>query len=471
MSTATLAAPPAPLARTGRRGRVAGLTWHLSRPGTQSVATIALPATAFAVTTALLLIVAGGALMFWQWPSDDAGTVEIYRVLSVFALALLAVPLLSLGGSAARLSARRRDDRLATLRLLGATPGFVTVMTVLESTVVAIIGSLAGIVLYLALMPVVGLIPFLGQAIGAGSLWVGPWILLVVVTGVAVVAALSAAVGLRRVNISPLGVRTKQEAPRMKWTRALIAVAVVGIGATALSQLGMFGQYGGVVVMMLVLAAVFAAGVGVLGIIGPWLIGVHARRQVKHAKDASHLISARTVLESPKAAWRQVGGIAMTTFIAVIGGSGMAFAGALEGTDMSGPEAYLATDIRTGVLITLVVSFLMVACSVGVNQAATILDRRSVLVASDRMGMSRTTMESARVRATMSPLLFTMIVAALAGVMLVFPVVGMAMIVAPLSILVIAICLAGGVALVRLALVATGPVLTRVLSQPERAAE
>ena len=47
----------------------------------------------------------------------------IYQALAVIALVLLVVPLVSLGGAAARLSARRRDDRLATLRLLGATPG------------------------------------------------------------------------------------------------------------------------------------------------------------------------------------------------------------------------------------------------------------------------------------------------------------------------------------------------------------
>lgn len=42
------------------------------------------------------------------------------------------------------------------------------------------------------------------------------------------------------------------------------------------------------------------------------------------------------------------------------------------------------------------------------------------------------------------------------------------MIVAPLSILVIAGCLVAGVVLVQAALAATRPVLTRVLQQPER---
>jgi hypothetical protein len=339
-------------------------------------------------------------------------------------------------------------------------------MTILESTVVAVLGAVAGVALYLLLMPLVGLIPFQGSAIGAGSLWVGPWVILGVVLGVAVVAAISAGLGLRRVNISPLGVRTKQEAPRMRWVRAVVAVAVIAVGYLALNALGALPDQAAVVMVM---AAVFAAGVGVLGIIGPWLVGVHARSQAKRAKTPAKLIAARSVLESPKAAWRQVGGIAMTTFVAVVGGSGMAFAEVAEA--MTGPEAYLATDIRTGIFITLVVSFLMVACSVGVNQAAAILDRRGISVASDRMGMPRDVMEESRSRATLSPLLFTMTVAAISAGVLVFPLLGMAMIFAPVSIIVMAACFALGVMLVWLALRATRPVLTRVLSEPERGAE
>lgn len=458
--------PPAPLAPSGRRARLAGLTWHLSRPSAQSLAPIALPAVAFAVTTALLLTVTGGTLMFWAEPVEADSINGMYRALSAIALALLAVPLLSLGGSAARLSARRRDDRLATLRLLGATPAAVGAMTVLESTLVALSGAVVGVALYAALMPLVGLIPFQGAPIGAASLWVGPGILALVVAGVALVAAVSAAIGLRRVTISPLGVRTKQDAPRMRVVRVVIAVVVVVLGSIVLSMVNGLGVY---IAVVLVLAGVFAGGIAVLNLVGPWIVGAHAKRQAKKASTPEKLVAARTVLESPKAAWRQVGGVAMTTFVAVTAGSGMAIATSITG--LEGAEAHLPEDIRTGVLITLVVSFLMVACSVGVNQAAAILDRRAIYVASDRMGMPRRTMEAARSRAALSPLLFVMAVSALAAVLLVFPLVGIAIIMSPVSILVMTICFAAGVGLVWLALRATRPVLTRVLREPERAAE
>ena len=106
----------------------ARIAWMLARAGGGSRSATVLPIVAFGVVTALLLVVAGGASAFWAWTDADAG---LYQVLSAIALALLAVPLVSLGGAAARLSARRRDDRLATLRLLGCTPGMVARLTVL----------------------------------------------------------------------------------------------------------------------------------------------------------------------------------------------------------------------------------------------------------------------------------------------------------------------------------------------------
>ncbi|GAA3648930.1 FtsX-like permease family protein [Microbacterium marinilacus] len=458
--TAVLA--PRPLASAGRRAPVLRLTWLVSRPSAQSGAALLLPAVAFAVTTALMLIVLGGVLMFWAWPPDADGTTGLYQALSAIALAILAVPLLSLGGAAARLSARRRDERLATLRLLGATPATVAAMTVLESTAVAVAGAVGGVVLYALAMPLVGLIPFAGEPIGAISLWVGPVAVAAVVAGVALVAAISAVVGLRQVVVSPLGVRTRQTAPRLHWIRVVVTVVALAVGYGVLDGLSALPGFAFVV---LAVAATFAVGIAVLGLIGPWAIGVFARVQARRAPDAARLIAARTVLESPKAAWRQVGGVAMTTFVSVVGGSGMALAGTVD--DPS--SAVLTGDIRTGILITLVVSFLMVACSVGVNQAAAILDRRGLHVGLDRIGMPREVMESARMRATMGPLLFTVVVSALVGGLLVFPLVGVAIIAAPLSLLVIAACFALGIAVVWLALRATRPVLTRVLAEPDRA--
>src|SRR5690606_16722980 len=138
-------------ARRARRGRRAGgrvvravlrLTWHApwrraDGDGGARLLTL-LAVLAFAVTTTFGLSVVGGLRAFERraanptsnFMAEQAGA---YVVLAWIAVVLLVVPLLSLGGAAARLGVSRRNARLATLRLLGATPREVVGLTVAET--------------------------------------------------------------------------------------------------------------------------------------------------------------------------------------------------------------------------------------------------------------------------------------------------------------------------------------------------
>jgi hypothetical protein len=307
-------------------------------------------------------------------------------------------------------------------------------------------------------------VPFGGESIGGGALWVGPGVMALVILAVAALAAISAAVGLRQVTISPLGVRTRQSAPRMHWIRIVIGVVAIGVAFGALSAFPTIGDYA---LMIGVLGTAFAIGVAVLNLIGPWAISIAAKISLRRAGTASKLIVARGILESPKAAWRQVAGVAMTSFVAVVAGTGIAFVHTQTG-DNDADTLLLLGDVQTGILITVIASFLMVACSVAVNQAAGILDRRDLYVSLDRLGMPREVIEKSRARTTLSPLRFVTVGSAFVGGVLVLPLTGIAMIIAPLSMLVIVGSLALGIGLVWLALIATRPVLSRVLAEPER---
>ncbi|MFJ8894800.1 FtsX-like permease family protein [Leifsonia sp. NPDC102414] len=436
------------------------LAWLLGRRSAADRGTIVLPVVAFAVVTALLLIVAGGAQAFFSWTGETA---FLYQLLAVVALALLIVPLVALGGSAARLSARRRDDRLASLRLLGATPGTVTALTVIESTVLALVGALAGVVVSLGAAPLVGLIPFRGEPLGA-TVFLHPLLVAVVVLAVGALAALSAVIGLRGVILSPLGVRTRQTAPRMHWMRVVIGLGVVAVTFMAMSVLQLASGFG---VVLTIMAVGFGGTVAVLNLVGPWVLRLVASGQAKRAKTPTRLLAARSILESPKAAWRQVSGVAMTSFMAVFAGVGVALLGvAADSGKADAQSLQLFADIRTGVIITVVASFLMVACSVGVNQASAVLDRRAIYVSLDRLGMPVETMNAARSRAVLSPLRITTIGSAVTAAVVIFPLTGLSLLVAPASLLMIAGCLAAGIFLVWLGLRATRPVLARVLADP-----
>jgi hypothetical protein len=111
----------------------------------------------------------------------------------------------------------------------------------------------------------------------------------------------------------------------------------------------------------------------------------------------------------------------------------------------------------------------MVACSVGVNQAAGVLDRRDLYVSLDRLGMPLRAMDASRSRAVMSPLLVVVVWSAVTAAIVVLPLTGIALLMEPLAVVTIVACIALGVAVVWLGLRTTRTVLVRVVRQPERA--
>lgn len=433
----------------------------LSRPSPGNKAVLALPAVAFALVTALSLLVLAGAMSFFTHPiqasnPDLGGT---YQMLAGLALALLIGPLLTLGGSAARLSARRRDERLSTLRLLGGTPALVGTISIVESTVVAAAGIAAGVVLYAVALPAVALIQFQGKALGLAQLWLNPLLVLATAAVLVALAAISAAAGLRQIVLTPLGVRTRQKAPTAHWMRLALGAVAAMVLFAVMSGLSSSGSVALVVVL---LCASLAGGMALLNLVGPYALQRGAGRSLRRAATPARLLASRIILESPKAAWRQVSSLSMTSFIAVIAGTGLALMAATSEAG-SAEDINLVNDMRMGVLITVLASFLLVACSAGVNQAAAIFDRRDLYVSLNRLGMPRPVMDAARKRAALSPVRIVTAGSATLAAVLLFPLTGAAMIFAPLSLLVIAAVLSAGIALVWLGLAATGPVLDKVL--------
>lgn len=433
----------------------------LGRGNAVDLRTAGLPVLAFGMVTALLLTVAGGSQVFWSWTDDIAVT---YQALAVIAMVLLVIPLLTLGASAARLAARRRDDRLASLRLLGASGSTVVWLTVLESMALAATGAVAGSLLYAAAAPFLGLIEFRGQAVGSHA-WLSLPMIFACLVAVCLLAAVSAALGLRKVVVSPLGVRTRQQAEGAHWVRGLVAAAVVGVGVALMGMLSAFGTF---VVVIAVMAGCFGLALLALNLMGPWIVRLRARGQLKRATRPEQLLAARTVLESPKETWRQVGGVAMTSFIGVFVGVGLAIAEAMDASAADAETLLLVRDINTGVTITLLGSFLMVACSVGVNQASSVLDRAPMLVALDRLGVPRKLMAAARVKAVMSPLFLVAGISTASAALLILPLTGAALLMRPLVLLALAGVFAAGFLLVRLAVAAGTSQIGQVLARPER---
>ena len=134
------------------------------------------------------------------------------------ALAIL-LPVLIFIATATRLSAARREERFAAMRLAGATRRQVSLIAATESTVAAVLGTAIGFgIFFLLRVPVAG-IPFIGAPFFPAELTLSLLDILAVAVGVR--ARLRRPPGphrlaLRRVNISPLGItrRTTPKPPR-----------------------------------------------------------------------------------------------------------------------------------------------------------------------------------------------------------------------------------------------------------------
>ncbi|MFT4282551.1 FtsX-like permease family protein [Microbacterium sp.] len=465
----TVAVPAAPARRS--TSPLASLTILFAHPRRTGLAASVLPVVAFAVTTGVLLLVAAGAHMFYTDPrAADTSFGSLYGVFTTVALVLLAVPVATLGAASARLTARRRNDRLATLRLLGATTGEVTALTLIEATGLAVLGALLGVGLYGALTPLVGLVSFFGEPIGAAALWAG-WIIVgAVVAAVVLIAAASAASSLRRVQLTPLGVRQRTDAaPRrgraLVWgTVALAAVVGVVFAAGTISEL--LGPMIGVGVLFVA----FAGGMALLNLIGTAIVAARGRAIARTATSAARLIAGRELAAHAAQAWRRVSSLAMMAFIAVVGGAGASLVALAspEAADDGSAAAMieLLTDLRTGVLLTLALGFLLLACSVGVTQAASVLEDRELLVGLHRLGMSEREVRRARRMTVMVPLRWAALGGAALGAVMSLPVVGIVVLTAPAALAVIAATLVAGFAVVWLSLLTSIPLLRAATRTP-----
>ena len=415
----------------------------------------ALPVAGFALTSSIGLMVFGGATYFFT--VEDPSLRSIYTVYAAVALILLVVPMLALMSSAARLLARRRDERLGSLRLLGTSAGQLRRLVLAESALLAVTGITLGTVLYSVLMPLAGLLPFAGAQMGAAGLWLGPGLLAGAVSVLLIFAVVAAYAGLRRVEVTPLGVRTRQSPQGVKWIRAAVAAGGVVVVYVLYTMVPVQGEFWVMLVAFVFLAVPLLA----VQLIGPWVLKLMTRRQLRRAKTAQQLIAARNVLESPQQMWRQVGGVAVAAFIGVIAGCGVGLISMGEFQEGS-VDAMVFGDLSRGVWLTLGVAFLLTACSVGLNQTAHILDRRDLYAGLAKLGVGLGQLNRIRRLSVMRSLVAVLAVAVVAACVVAFPVVGAAILTAPASVLTIAAVLTAGVGMIWVGTLTTAPTMRAV---------
>ena len=277
-------------------------------------------------------------------PDPGGGNNAIDFVLAVVALAILA-PVLIFIATATRLSAARREQRFAAMRLVGATRRQVSLLAATESTVAGVLGVAAGFGVFFGLrVPVAG-IAFIGQPFFPAELSLSPPDILAVAIGVPVAAAVAALLALRRVRISPLGVarRVTPKPPRAWRTLPLLA---------GLAELGFFTVHGcpaSIGGQVLVFMSSFLLIIVGLAIAGPWLTMAAARVMARRTSRPGALIAARRLADDPRAAFRAVSGLVLALFITTVAVVGITTWNAKNFTRWgSAAEAKVLTDQLAG---------------------------------------------------------------------------------------------------------------------------
>jgi hypothetical protein len=239
----------------------------------------------------------------WNGKSLDERMATLL-VLVAFGITLVLFPLLSLVGQAAGVAAKRREHRLAALRLAGSTRGQVLWLSAVEQAVLAAIGAVVGVIGYIALTPLIARIPLGGGRWYVHDLMPSWWVVLIVLLAVPVLSVISALIGLGRVSITPLGVVRGQT---RKGTSAL-RLGLLVIGPIMLAIIGTGGA-----ILPILIGIGFAALA--VRIVGPFAVQVIGKFMARTARGPVALLAGRRLADDPKAAFRPVAALVLSGFV------------------------------------------------------------------------------------------------------------------------------------------------------------
>jgi hypothetical protein len=241
----------------------------------------------------------------------DSGGLEF--VLITVAVGLL-LPVLIFIGATTRLAAARRDQRFAAMRLVGATPRQVALICAIEALMASIIGVIVGFGLFFVAKPALAGIPFTSDQFFNHDLSLDSMSTLYVALGVPLASVFASVVALRRLQISPLGVRRRTTPRPPRWFR----VAPLALGIGELATVAIIGPPDSSSGQLHVFAPGFALSVIGLVVAGPWLTTVGARLLARRTDTPSVLLGSRRIADNPQAAFRAISGLVVALFVCTV---------------------------------------------------------------------------------------------------------------------------------------------------------
>ena len=268
-------------------------------------------------------------------------------LLVVLAVAGALAPVIVFVSTATRLSAARRDQRLAALRLVGGSSRQVAQLAAVESIVPTLLGAVGAVGLFLVTRPLVAKIPLDGSTWFPESIAPPMTQAVAVLLAVPVVGVVTAVVTLRRIVVTPLGVQRRETPPPPGVAR------LVPLGLSLLVLFGLLGWEGGrnlgEMMGLIVAGLSFAGIIGGIALAGPWLTAIVGHALRRGPGGAATLLAARRLSDDPRGSFGAIAGVIMAVFVAsaffTFSAYGRVQAGAVTGLLQPGD---IAVDLPVG---------------------------------------------------------------------------------------------------------------------------
>lgn len=257
---------------------------------------------------------------------------EAYRITMLIGAIAVLVPALLLVGIVTDLGAAQRAERFATLRLIGATPQQVARTAALEIGATTFIGALAGVALYLVMIPVAAQITLGTSRFYHSDLLRSPVNAVLTVAATTAGAAAVAWWRTRRADIGPLGGSRERSERRPH----LVSLVPVALGMAGLAATPAVARQNSSLTTYLLPVSFLCAMLGLLWA-GPLITWWVARGGRALAGSAAQVIGFNRIVQHPRAVFRAVAGVVVAVYaMTVFAVSITAAAGTRDVTQGSG---------------------------------------------------------------------------------------------------------------------------------------
>ncbi|MDQ4035579.1 MAG: hypothetical protein M3153_06580, partial [Chloroflexota bacterium] len=247
-------------------------------------------------------------------PEDLPTPLGFLRIALAIGVVGLLAPVGIFVATATRLSAARRAERIAAVRLVGASPGQARYLAAMEAFVAGGIGGVLGAVGFFAVRPLASMLPFLGHAWYVDDLAPDPrWVLLVVLA-VPLVSVAAALFAVREALATPLPTARRAAGGRLSPARLLPLVAAIGLlAATVVLEVANPAALGDLA--LYAIGAAFLVLVASLVWAGPYLVGLAAGLLGRIARRPATLIAARRLTADARGGFYAISGVVLAVFI------------------------------------------------------------------------------------------------------------------------------------------------------------